>query len=229
MRKVYLHGSLAKHGEMFELDVLTAGEAIVALCANFPEFMGDLRQGSWVILRGDPETGVCLDEEAIAGLRLGNADLHIMPDIAGAKNSNGALKAVLGVVLIAASFGSAAFLAAPISQTLLGATTWGNAIGQIGLAMTLGGVSTMLAAQEEDTSSEKQESYVMTGPVSQYGQGHAIQIVYGEVITGGMMISGGVDANGLESVSEKGPTPSPDPAAVAADPDNTPPGSGGGF
>jgi len=216
LRKVHLHGSLAKHGDVFELDVLTAAEALAALAANILAFMDDLREGSWVILRGDPETGICLDEEMIAGMRLGNADLHIMPEVQGAKNGNGALKAILGVALIAITAGSALpFLANPI---IAGAgTTWGNAIGQMGLAMALTGVSSMLAPETESADDEK--SFTLTGPVSSYGQGGAVPIVYGEVITGGTLISGGIDADGLETITDAAPTTT-DPASVATDPEN---------
>lgn len=192
MRKIHLYGSLEKYGKTHELDVQTAGEAITALRANYPEIVEDLRQGSWLVYRGDIETGLVLDEEAVVGMKLGDADLHILPEIAGSKNGNGAVKAILGVVLIAVSFGSAAFLASPISSTLFGATTWGNAIGQLGLTMALIGVSSMLAP-ETQSSSEDDRSFTFTGPTSRTGQGHAVQIIYGEVIAGGMMVSGGVD------------------------------------
>lgn len=216
LRKVHLHGSLAKHGDVFELDVLTAAEALAALAANIPAFMGDLREGSWVVLRGDPDTGLALDEDAVVSMRLGNADLHIMPEVLGAKNGNGALKSILGVALIAITAGNALpFLANPI---IAGAgATWGNAIGQMGLAMALTGVSSMLAPETESAHDEK--SFIMTGPVSSYGQGGAVPIVYGEVITGGTLISGGIDAVGLEIVTDAAPTTT-DPASVTADPEN---------
>lgn len=217
MRKIHLHGALAKHGDCFDFEVETASEALAALAANFPDFMSDLREGSWVVLRGDPKTGMCLDEEMITGMRLGDADLHFMPEIAGAKNGNGVLKAVLGVALIAITAGGAApFLANPI---MAGATTtWGNALGQMGVAMALTGVSSMLAPEMESSTDEK--SYTMTGPVSGYGQGNAIPIVYGgPLITGGVLISGGIDADGLESTTEV-PVVTPDPADVASNPAN---------
>lgn len=221
MRKVHLYGSLTKYGEAFELDVMTAGEAIAALIANFPEIVTDIREGSWVVLRGDPETGICLDEEMIAGMRLGDADLHIMPEVVGAKNGNGVLKAIIGAALLVATAGSAApFLATQISGTLFGAATWGNAIGQIGLAMALGGVSSMLAPETETQAGDDEKSYTLTGPTSGYGQGQAVQIVYGgPIITGGMLISGGIDANGLQSITEE-PVVTPDPAVVVGDPEN---------
>lgn len=224
MRKVWLHGSLNRFGDSVDLDVNTAGEAIVALSANFPDIIGDLRVGSWAVMRGDRETGIALDEEAIAGLALGSADLHIMPHIAGAKNSNGAIKAIVGIALVAVSFGGAAFLGAPISASLLGATTWGNAMGQLGLALTLSGISTMLAP-EESSGSDDEQSFTISGPVSRYGQGHALQLVYGEVITGAMMISGGMDAQGLEETVEA-PVVEQVPSVVISDPENTPDGSG---
>lgn len=216
MRKVHLHGSLTKYGTVIELDVMTASEAIAALRANFPGFLGDLASGSWVILRGDPESGMVLDEDAVKEMRLGNADLHIMPEVIGAKNGNGVLKAILGVTLIAISGGSAAFLANPI---IAGAgATWGNAIGQMGLAMALSGVSSMLAP--ESASADEEKSYTFSGPTSSYGEGQAVQIVYGgPIITGGMLISAGIDADGLSSVTET-PVTTPDPETVATDPDN---------
>lgn len=219
MRKIHLHGSLVKHGEIFELDVLTAGEAVAALCANFPAIVDDIRVGSWVVMRGDPKTGMCLEEEAITGMRLGDADLHIMPEILGAKSGSGVIKVILGVTLIALSMGSASFLANPIMAGAASGASWGNAINQLGLVMALSGVSQMLAP-ETDSESKDDKSFTFTGPVSQQGQGHAVQIVYGEVITGGMMISGGVDADGLEMAIEA-PVITPDPATVEADPNNS--------
>lgn len=78
----------------------------------------------------------------------------------------------------------------------------------------------MLAPETETQSEDSNKSFTMTGPTSEYGQGHAIQIVYGgPVITGGMLISGGIDADGLKSLKE-GPVETPDPDVVAANPEN---------
>lgn len=177
MRNVHLHGALKKYGETIQLDVDTAGEAVAALCANFPEIMGDFRDGSWHLMRGDPETGLALDEEMVAGLHLGDADLYIMPDVTGAKRG-GALKAIIGVALVAVSFGSAGFLAQPISNALIGGLKWGNAIGRMGLVMALSGVSQMLAPEEE--TEDKEESFLATGPISTGG--HSFKDALGMVI-----------------------------------------------
>lgn len=152
-------------------------------------------------------------------MRLGDADLHIMPEVVGAKNSSGLVKAILGVTLIALSMGSASFLANPIMASASAGASWGNAINQLGLVMALSGVSSILTP-ETDSESKDDKSFTSTGPVSRHGQGHAVQIVYGEVITGAMMVSGGVDADGLEAVTEA-PVVTPDPAFVLTDPDNS--------
>jgi predicted phage tail protein len=153
-----------------------------------------------------------LDEDMVPSLRLGSADLHIMPEISGGKR-DGLMKAILGVTLLVASGGSAAFLATPIAGTMFGGATWAAAMGQVGLAMALAGVSSLLTPQS-DSSGDDEESFVMSGPKSSYGQGKAIQIIYGEIITGGMLISGGVDTIGLQTVSDTY-HPNTDPESVA--------------
>lgn len=201
MRKIHLHGSIGKYGPVLELDVSTASEAMAALFANFPNMQDDIRQGSWIVVRGDPQTGICLDEEAFAGLHLGDKDVHIMPEVMGAKKG-GVLKAILGVTLIVLSGGSAAFLANPIAGGLLGATTWGNALGQLGLVMALGGVSQMLSPETDD-GDEDTQSYTLSGPTSSNGQGSPVQVAYGgPIVVGGMMISGGVDAEQMTTAEE---------------------------
>lgn len=201
MTKVYLHGSIKKYGDVFDFNIGTASEAVAALVVNFPQIEKEIRGESWVIIRGDQDEGFHLDEDAFVGLKIGDADIHIMPEIMGSKK-NGFVKAILGVSLIALSFGSAAFLASPISSGLLGATTWGNAIGQIGLVMTLGGVSQMLAGETDDGNDDNQ-SYTLSGATSGSGQGAPVQIIYGgPVMAGGMMISGGVDINGSYTLEE---------------------------
>lgn len=220
MRKVYLHGTLQRHTDMIELVVDTAAEAVSALCVNFKGFIDDLRNGSWIIMRGDPETGLCLDEEAVSALHLGDADLHIMPEATGGKRG-GVLKAIVGVALIGMTFGSAGFLASPLSSTIAGGAQWTNALGQIGVALTLAGVSTMLTPEQETIDPERDQSFTTTGPVSTGGLGAAVPIVYGEVITGGVMISGGLDAHAMHRGS-RGWHEVGDSGVVEANPANDP-------
>ena len=197
MRKIYMHGSIGKkYGKVVELEVQTAGEAICALCANFPGIMQDLNAGEWHIVRGKSvDNGVSLDGELICGLNLGRADLHILPRVAGSKR-DGLLKTILGVALIGLSFGSAAFLAAPMLG-IAGASTWGAALGALGLSLAVSGASTLLAPQKKDEKKDA-ESFVLNGPTNSQGQGGGVALVYGRVIVGGLLISGGVDIDQID-------------------------------
>jgi predicted phage tail protein len=50
----------------------------------------------------------------------------------------------------------------------------------------------------EQDNEPKKESYLFSGPGNSYTQGNPIPLVYGEVITGGQLISGGMDIEQLE-------------------------------
>jgi predicted phage tail protein len=198
MRNIYLHGAIAqKYGDHFKLDIATAGEAIRALCANFPEFVKSIHDGSWHIVRGKSvETGMDLNEHQVAGFKLGSGDLHILPYVAGSKNG-GLLKTIAGIALIGISFGFAGALAAPISTALLGNVTWGSAIGMIGLSLTLNGVSQLLAGEKEETKDEN--SFLLSGTSDSGKEGTGVPLIYGEVITGGIIASSGLDIEQIGS------------------------------
>jgi predicted phage tail protein len=198
MRDIYLHGALGEtYGEHFRLDVSTAAEAVRALCANFPRFAGDLQIGEWHVVRGaDLHSGVSLEPEEVATFRLGRGDLHIVPALSGAKNG-GVLKVIAGIALIGISFGFAGALAAPISTTLMGGVTWGNAIGMLGLSLALSGVSQLLAPEQPD---EGEKSNLMSGSAESGREGTGMPLIYGEVITGGIIASTALDVDQLGNV-----------------------------
>jgi len=207
LRKVYLHGALGEEfGREFELNVKTAGEAIRALSANFPQFLQRIREGAWHVVRGKSvEKGMSLGEDDISTFNLGRGDLHIMPAVAGSKNSGGLLKIILGAVLVGAAFlftGGA--LAQPIMAGALGGVT-GTQLALVGVAVAVAGVSQLLAPEEE-SKDDDDSSFTMAGPGNTYEQGQPVPLVYGEVYTGGVLISGGIDiermaANGKKSGS----------------------------
>lgn len=195
MRNVYLHGKLGDDfGKLHILDVRTAGEAVRALIANFPSISGPLRDGAWHIIRGDVKDGIDLDEEDVADLKLGKADLHIVPAVVGAKEGggNGLLKIVLGVALVGAAFAfSGGALLSPIMSTgLLSNVTWGN-LAIIGAAVALAGVAQLLSP-EEDSKEKNDNSFLMSGPSNVGAQGSAVPLIYGEVIAGTVPISAGL-------------------------------------
>jgi predicted phage tail protein len=193
LRTIHLHGILAeKFGDKHEFAINTAGEAIRALASNFKEFVSVIHEGNWTLVRGDVEKGQQLDVEDINHFKLGKGDLHILPAVEGGKNRG---LMIAGAVLLGAalffSFGMGVGLATPI---LGGLTTWGN-IAILGGAMLLSGVTGMKAGEtgKDGQSENSQESFTFSGPGNIYEQGSPVPLVYGQVITGGVLISGGID------------------------------------
>jgi predicted phage tail protein len=205
MRSIHLYGHLKKaFGRTFKFDVRTAGEALRALNCAFPgKFVQALQTGSYKVVRGDKRNGTFLDLELVNSFNLGRADLHIIPVAKGASNSKGTAKTILGVALIGgAIFLSGGTLAAPLSQlgtaVSIGGTslgfTWGT-VAAIGLGLTLSGISTLMS--NPATSTDKTDSYSISGPTNTGQQGSAIPLVYGECIVGAIGVSFDADIENI--------------------------------
>lgn len=180
LRTIHLHGALAtQFGQSYRLDVATPREAARALAAQLKGFRKAMIDGAFRVIR-EPRVNppyvklpaMQLGPEDIA-LRLGDADLHFVPAVAGAKGSGMMIgKIVIGMVLIAtavitmgasvpatavgaASLGAGAAAGAVGASTTLASaaiTVGGLAIsyGQIamfGVAMVLSGVSSLISQQ----------------------------------------------------------------------------------
>lgn len=195
---IHLHGALGEEfGETHRMAVETASEAVRALQCNFPGFVQKFAEGEYEIVRGDydPEAGMWLDVEQAISFRLGSADLHIVPVIAGSKMSQGAggaLKLVAGVALIA---GAAALtggfgLLGTGMLSGFGATLAGNA-AMVGVGLAVAGIATLLAPKQQNPY--EQNSFTLSGPGNSYDQGNPVALIYGEVITGSVMVSGAMD------------------------------------
>lgn len=192
MREVVLHGRLKKQfGGPFRLDVATAGEALRLLNVNFDGFGKAMSEGSYQVVCGDLKTGVSIDLDGINSYQLGKASIHFLPVIEGSKDGGSTIKAVAGIALMGtAVFLSGGVLAAPIGALGL---TYGN-LAAVGLAMTLTGIS---QAHAKSADEEKKQSYTINGPGNAYEQGNPVPIVYGEVMTGSVLISGGIDVEDI--------------------------------
>jgi predicted phage tail protein len=208
LRTVHLHGHLKEaFGPSYRFDVATAGEALKALNCAFPgKFVAAIREGSYKLVRVASSTnagaegvrmGIALDLGLINEMKLGAADLHLIPVAEGAamsQTAKGTTKVVLGATLIAGAIffapaaaggisGFAAALGAPAGLGL----TYGN-IALIGFGLVLAGVSTLLTKPAVSTASNG-----LTASGSGIGnagqQGNAIPLIYGEVLVGSTVIS----------------------------------------
>lgn len=190
MKAIYLYGRLAElYAPCYKMEVRDPAEAIRALVSQLDGFESALKEGDWYIVRGKLEDDIKLDEESLT-LDIGQAnEIHIMPAVAGAGGDTG--KILVGALMVGAAFftGGASIAAWSMGQTALGA---------MGAGLIAGGVTTMLAqtpstgAYDENSKPDERASTLFNGPVNRSTQGVAIPLIYGEVITGSIVISSGI-------------------------------------
>jgi len=147
-------------------------------------------------LVGDYEVG-----EDELGHPIGQSDLHIVPVIAGA---GGTTRKILG----GAALIGGAFLFTPLSigsffspivapGSFAAASGLTKAVVGIGSALALSGVSDLLfpLPKPKDFSSEQDPrlSFQFSGIQNTSRAGTPVPIVYGEIFTGSVVISAGVD------------------------------------
>ena len=192
LRKVKLYGELADFVGHKELDAVinSTADAIRFLVSNFPKLEAHMADRHYKVLVDDYD----IDKNEIHN-PIGQSDISIVPVIAGAGGGLG--KALLGVALIGLAFavpGSIAFTKAGITGGALSKGLFG-----IGAALTLTGVSEMLFplpgipdfANEEDP----RISFSFSGVQNTSRAGTSHPIVYGEIFTGSVVISAGIDTN----------------------------------
>ena len=195
LRKLKLHGELAKFvgQDEFEAVMKTSAEAIRFLVTNFPKVEAYMSDKYYQVLVGKED----IDKEDLHN-PLGQNDIDIVPVIAGA--GSGATRVLLGGLLIGASF-----LFSPLTFANFGTTAMGfgsaagiaKGVAVIGGALVLNGVSELLFplptpdAQEDDP----RISFAFNGLTNTSRAGTAHPIVYGEIVTGSVVISAGIDTN----------------------------------
>lgn len=190
LRAIHLHGKLGKEfGASHRFDVATAGEALRALNCAFPgRFVKALEQGAYKIVRGDKRNGMQLDLDLVNQLKLGIADLHLIPVAKGAASNTakGTTKIVLGAALVGgAIFLSGGMLATPLAASgILSSTTYGT-VAAIGLGLALSGASTLLSKPAGEPTQASNGLSVNGGNIGNSGkQGDSIPLIYGECMVG---------------------------------------------
>ena len=198
MKVVKVYGALRELlGQCrFELDVVTPGQAIKALCVNFPQLerwlLDSEKDGvAYRVMVGKQKA----TEEDISPLLLPFSEretFSITPVIAGSGSGGGIGSIILGVALVAAS------IFVPGGAVVLG-TTFGKislAVGLAGGALILGGVAQLLAPTPQAPSFEEVqqlESFSFSGIVNTARQGVPVPIVLGRAYAGSVVISSGLD------------------------------------
>ncbi len=198
LRKLKLYGELAKfigHKE-FEIQVHSLPQAISFLVNNFPEVEAYMNSKYYQVKVGNYE----ITKDQIHD-PIGQQDIHIVPVISGAGGDSFG-QILLGGLLIGASFffpgaglfagGSAAAQAAAAASP--GLALVGTGISAIGAGLILQGVGNILyPTQDPSFEDNPQISFSFSGTQNTARAGTPVPIVYGEIFTGSVVISGDVD------------------------------------
>ena len=203
LRKVKLYGDLVKvtgHKE-FEVTVNTTAQAVSFLINNFPQLESYMSNKYYQVLCDKDDVGI--DE---LHFPIGQSDIKFVPVISGAGGNLG--KILLGGALIAMSFGVGGFFT---SSLKLGGTGFfgfakaglgAKAAFGIGAGLVLSGVSGMLfptpKLPEFSSEQDPRLSFSFSGTQQTSRAGTPVPIVYGEIITGSVVISGGIDTEQVQ-------------------------------
>ena len=207
LRKIKLYGELAEfvgHKE-FEVKADTLAHAVSFLVNNFEGVEKYMSPKHYQVKVGN----YAVDESELS-YPIGQEDIHFIPVIAGAGRGFG--KILLGAALI-----GLAFIPFAGAGTGLGAAFKGGfsaakfakvgfiskGLAGLGTALVLQGVSDMLFPVPEVPEFESEENPRLSfsfGGTQQTGRaGTPVPLVYGEIFTGSVVISGSIDTEQVQA------------------------------
>ena len=194
LSKIKVYGRLARFlgQRTFEAEINSTVDAIRFLTANFPALQSHMIEQNYYVKVGDYEI---TDKDLDAPI--GQQEIKIVPVAVGAK---GLGKFLLGAVLIGVAifnpavgmglggglgFGTAA--GAGFGATLAAAA------GNLGVYLALSGAAEMLTPTPSNDSFDDPNSFNFNGILNTINAGSAIPVVYGEIFTGSIIVSAGID------------------------------------
>tara|TARA_A100000172_G_scaffold13497_1_gene7079 strand:- start:6350 stop:6961 length:612 start_codon:yes stop_codon:yes gene_type:complete len=196
LRKIKLYGELAKFlgQKTFEAEVHNAAQAIRFLVVNFPQLERHMADRYYKVSVGTWE----LTQEELVYPN-GQEDIKIIPVVGGAGGSFG--KILLGAALIGlgmGAFGAFAGKAVAFGKGAGGFAAAGmgaKASFAIGGALVLGGISQMLTPVPTISEMEQDPklSFNFSGIQNTSRAGVAVPVIYGEVLTGSVVVSAGIE------------------------------------
>ena len=195
LKKIKVYGTLRKflgHAE-FEVDLNTPREAISFLVCNFKGIEEHMAEQFYTI-----QVGARKITEDLLNFKTQD-DIKIIPIVHG-----NFFPILLGA---GALFGASTITAG----TFLGSTLLVNALTAVGTSMIIDGVTSMLTPQETTTSaisgqdslapSALASNYSFTGLTNISKAGIPVNLVYGEILVGSIVVSNGVDTVQVEGTN----------------------------
>ena len=191
LRKIKLYGKLAEfvgHKE-FEVEVDSIAKAVSFLIHNFKGIESHMSPQSYHVSVGNYD----IDKDEI-DYPLGRQDIHFVPAISGAGGPN-TRRIILGVTLVGLAIATGPGFAA-IGTSAFKLNALGTFAFNVGAALILQGVNNLLFSSEDpEEEGDPRISFNFSGIQNTTRAGTPIPIVYGEILTGSVLISAGVDTN----------------------------------
>ena len=191
LKKIKVYGTLRKFlGQSeFDVDLNPPREAISFLVCNFKGIEEHMAEQFYTI-----QVGAKVITEDLLNLNTQD-DIKIIPVVHG-----NFFPILLGA---GALFGASAITAG----TFLGSTLLVNALTAVGTSMLIDGVTQMLSPQQNNLSPTGQDAldpaalasnYSFTGLTNISRAGIPVNLVYGEIVVGSIVVSNGVDTVQVE-------------------------------
>ena len=199
LRKIKLYGELAKFlgQKTFEAEVHSAAQAIRFLVVNFPQLEKHMADRYYKIAIDNWEL-----EEKELHYPNGQEDVKIIP-VVGGEGGRGVGKVLLGAALIGGAFLINPALSFSFKSGVTGFASAGaltQAVVYTGGSLILSGVAEMLTPVP--TISEREQdprlSFNFSGIQNTSRAGVAVPVIYGEVLTGSVVISAGIETAQVE-------------------------------
>ena len=193
-KRIKVYGTLRKFlGQAeFKVDLNTPREAISFLKCNFKGIEEHMARQHYTI-----QCGKKVITKDLLNLNT-EEDIRIIPIVHG-----NFLPILIGA---GALFGSSAIAATTFGSTLLGGIIT-SALTSIGTSMVIDGVTSMLSPQQNNLSASGQDAldpaalasnYSFTGLTNISRAGIPVNLVYGEILVGSIVVSNGVDTVQVE-------------------------------
>ena len=192
LSKIKVYGRLARFlgQNTFEAEINSTVDAIRFLLANFPNLQSHMIEQNYCVKVGEYQIS---DKEL--DTPIGSQEIKIVPVAVGARGGLGRI--LLGVVLIGVAIALPG--AAPaLTKTgfvagSAGASGLTVALGNLGLYFALSGAAEMLSPVQNNSANDDPSSFTFNGILNTINAGVSIPVVYGEVFTGSIIVSAGID------------------------------------
>jgi len=211
LSKIKVYGRLAKFlGERtFDAEITTPIHAFKFLLANYPHLERHMMEQSYCVKVGNYE----IDETELFNPK-GQEEIKIVPVITGARSLfKGIGRVLTGVAIVAAvgltggfgtfAAGSGFFGGAGLGFTATSAglgASLAAAAGNFGIFMALSGVSQMISPTPTPpgvSDDPQTQNFSFSGVQNTSRAGIAIPVVYGEIFTGSLVVSAGIDTEDI--------------------------------